>query len=76
MVVKFSDLKSKEIIHILNGDRVGFISDFEIDFETGKVLSVTVPGSYKALGLLGKEPDKIIKWESIKKIGDDLIIIE
>ncbi len=76
MVIKFSDLRSKEIIHILNGDRVGFISDFEIDFESGKVLSITVPGSYKALGLLGKEPDRVIKWESIKKIGDDLIIIE
>ena len=76
MVIKFSDLKSKEVIHILNGDRVGFISDFDIDFETGKVISVTVPGGYKALGLLGKEEDKIIKWESIKKIGDDLIIIE
>ncbi len=76
MVIKFSDIKSKEVIHILNGDRVGFISDFEIDFETGKVISITIPGSYKALGLLGKEDDKIISWESIKKIGDDLIIIE
>ena len=76
MIVKYSELRSKEIIHINNGDRVGFISDIDIDFESGKVISISVPGPYKALGLLGKEPDTIIKWENIKKIGYDLIIID
>lgn len=76
MIVKFSELRSKEVIHINNGDRVGFISDVDIDFGTGKVISISVPGPYKALGLLGKEPDTIIKWENIKKIGDDLVIID
>ena len=76
LIVKFSELRSKEVIHINNGDRVGFISDVDIDFETGKVISISVPGPYKALGLLGKEPDTIIKWENIKKIGDDLVIID
>ena len=76
MIIKFTELRSKEVIHINNGDRVGFISDIDIDFETGKVISISVPGPYKALGLLGKEPDTIIKWENIKKIGDDLVIID
>ena len=76
MVIKFSELRSKEVIHINNGDRIGFVSDIEIDFETGKVISISVPGAYKALGILGKEPDVIIKWENIKKIGDDLVIID
>ena len=76
MIVKFSELRSKEIIHINNGVRVGFISDIDIDFETGKVISISVPGPYKSLGLLGIEPDTIIKWENIKKIGDDLVIID
>ena len=76
MVIKFSDLRAKEVIHIVDGERVGFISDGEIDSETGKVTAICVPGAYKAMGLLGKEPDRTIRWECIKKIGDDLVIID
>lgn len=76
MKYKFSELKTKEIIHIADGERVGFISDIEVDGESGKVVSVSVSGAYKAFGLLGKEPDKIIPWEHIKKIGEDLVIID
>lgn len=76
MVLKFSDLKAKEVIHIVDGERVGFISDIEIDSETGNVTAICVPGGYKAMGLLGKEPDRAIRWECIKKIGDDLVIID
>lgn len=76
MNIKFTDLRSKEVIHIKNGDRLGFISEADIDFETGKIISVSIPGSFKALGLLGREPDIVIKWENIKKIGEDLIMID
>lgn len=75
MSFKFSDLRAKEVIKINDGERMGFVSDIEIDLETGKIIAINVPGSYKMLGILGKEPDKAIKWENIKKIGDDLIMV-
>ncbi|MBR5219248.1 MAG: YlmC/YmxH family sporulation protein [Clostridia bacterium] len=71
----FSDLKTKEVIHVGDGERLGFVSDVEIDAVTGRVLSISVPGAYRILGIWGKEPDQRIPWENIKKIGDDLIII-
>lgn len=76
MTYLFSDLRSKEVIHIGDGERLGFVSDIEIDTVTGRVVSISVPGAYKAMGFLGKEPDRRIPWENIKKIGDDLVIIE
>lgn len=76
MTYKFSELKSKEVIHIENGERLGFVYDIEIDFDTGKIISLSVPGAYKAMGLLGREDDRVIKWEDIRKIGDDLIMIK
>ena len=75
MTYKFSELHAKEVIHIADGERLGFVSDIEIDAPSGKIVSISVPGAYKAFGFLGKEPDKIIKWENIIKIGDDLIMI-
>ena len=52
------------------------MSDVEIDLDTGKLIAVIVPGAYRLMGLLGKEDDFVITWENIKKIGDDVIIID
>lgn len=76
MIINFSELRSKEVINIGDGERLGFVSDIALDTATGKISSVSVPGAYKLLGMIGREDDKIIPWEEIKKIGDDLIIIE
>ena len=76
MTYTFNDLRTKEVIHVGDGERLGFVSDIEFDAVTGRVISISVPGAYKAFGLLGKEPDRVIPWENIKKIGDDLVIVE
>jgi len=70
------DLKSKEVIDIHTGERLGFVHDVEIDVITGRLVSLVVPGAYKFMGLFGRENDTVIKWENIKKIGDDIILIE
>ena len=64
------------MINVSDGARLGFVSDVEIDLDSGKILSLIVPGMYKFMGLFGKEEDVIIEWEKIKKIGDDVIIID
>jgi YlmC/YmxH family sporulation protein len=71
-----NELRNKEVINIKTGARLGFPSDIEIDLESGNLVSIIVPGNYKIMGLFGKEADMVIKWENIKTIGDDLIIIE
>ena len=76
MNFKFSELHTKEVIHLADGERLGVVSDMEIDFDTGKVISISVPGGYKMFGMFGREPERTIPWENIKKIGDDLIIID
>ncbi len=76
MTYKFSEFRAKEVIHSGNGERLGFVSDLEIDSVTGRVTSISVPGGYRFFGIFGKEPDRVIPWEHIKKIGDDLIMVE
>lgn len=76
MNCSISELKTKEVINISDGARLGFISDVEVNLEEGKITAITVPGAYRLMGFLGKDDDVIIKWENIKKIGDDIIIIE
>ncbi len=76
MNCSISELKTKEVINISDGARLGFISDVEVNLEDGRITAITVPGAYRLMGFLGKDDDVIIKWENIKKIGDDIIIIE
>ena len=71
-----NELRTKEVIHIGDGERLGFVSDVEVDAVSGRVLSIRVPGGYRLFGFFGREPERVIPWENIKKIGDDLIMVE
>lgn len=71
-----NELKAKEIINVRSGARLGCLADIELDLETGRLVSIVVPGAYRLMGFLGREDDMVIKWEDIKKIGDDVIIID
>lgn len=70
------DFRHKEVINISDGKRLGFIEDVEIDTDSGKITSVIIPISGKVLGVFGKETEYIISWESIKKIGHDIVLVD
>ena len=76
MKCSINDLKAKEVINISDGARLGFVSDVEIDLSDGRLVSIMVEGPYRLMGLFGKTADIVIKWENIKKIGNDIIVIE
>lgn len=71
-----ADLKQKEVINMSDGKRLGFVSDVEIDLDTGRIDSIIVPSGGRFLGLLGKDNEFIIPWERIKKIGEDIILVD
>lgn len=76
-MVKISDLRSREIINVVDGRRLGLIKDIDIDLEEGRITSIILPGiSGKFLGFLGKEEEIIVPWEKIMKIGADVILVE
>jgi YlmC/YmxH family sporulation protein len=71
-----SDMKQKEVINVSDGKRLGFVSDIEIDLETGKIDAIILPGNTRIFGLLGKDNEFVIPWDRIKKIGEDIILVE
>ncbi|HAE92423.1 YlmC/YmxH family sporulation protein [Tissierella praeacuta] len=77
--MRLSELGQKEIVNLNNGGRLGMIidSDLLIDEETGKIISLLVPEKRLGLRILGLESNDIeIPWNTIRKIGYDMIIIE
>ena len=71
-----SDLRYKEVIDLTTGQRLGYVCDAEIDLEQGKIVSLIVPGQKKLGGLLSGDDDYILPWESISRLGEDIILAE
>lgn len=70
------DLKQKEVINISDGRRLGFVSDVEFDLETGRIDAIVIPSGGRLLGFIGRDNEFIIPWEKIKKIGEDIILVD
>ena len=72
MDLTFNTLRSKEIINIYDGKRLGRITDVSFDNRSGRVLGFVVPGIKK---VFKKAEDLFIPLELVKKIGDDVILV-
>lgn len=76
MQCRIADLRLKEVINVSDGARYGFVNDVLVDTLTGKLVAIVVPGPYRIWGLFCKNEDMVIPWESIKRIGEDIILVE
>ncbi|GAA4715656.1 YlmC/YmxH family sporulation protein [Brevibacillus fulvus] len=74
-MVKISDFQTKEVVNILDGRRLGQISDLEIDLRNGRVDAIVVPGPGKFLGFFSSGNDLVIPWRNIVKIGKDVVLV-
>ena len=73
---KVLDLRLREVINIHDGTRYGFVYDAIMDLKTGRIRSIVIPGSARLMGFLGRKDDVVIPWEAIRKIGDDIILVD
>jgi len=73
---RVSDLRNKDIINAIDGKKLGYIKDIEMDLHEGKIRALILPGNRSFLGLFGKNDDIIVDWTQIQKIGVDVILVE
>ena len=74
--MRIAQLKYKEVISIADGSRFGYIGDLELDLQSGQVRALVVPGRRRLFGLLGREEDLYIPWGSVRRFGEDIILVE
>ena len=51
MTNRFQELRDKEVIHVCEGTRLGYVNDLVIDICCGRVTALIVPGPCRFLGL-------------------------
>lgn len=72
----FCELRKKEVVNLDDGKRLGRFVDVVFDLQCGKVLGFLIPGANKVFGIFKGGDDIFIPYQSILKIGDDVILVE
>ena len=75
MILSFSALRCREVINISDGRRLGYVSDLELETESGRIIAVYVPCRDRFFRLFSSA-NYVIPWHCIRKIGEDLILVE
>ena len=70
------DFKQKEVIKITDGKILGFVIDVQADFEKGEIHSIVVAKTGKIFNNVNSKSNITIEWKDIKKIGEDVILVE
>lgn len=75
MKCTLNDIRSKEIINVRTGTKLGYADDIEFDTGDMSVKALVVYGRYRFFGLMGRDDDLVIKCKDIDIIGTDTILI-
>lgn len=76
MDTSISDLRCKEVVSLADGTRFGYVGDMEVDLDSGRVRALVIPGRRRLFGLLGRDADHRIPWASVRRFGEDIILVE
>ncbi|SPU22219.1 YlmC/YmxH family sporulation protein [Niallia circulans] len=77
MGLRLSEIANKEIIDFEKGERLGVLGQTDVLFDehTGEIHAFVVPTS-RWYQFNRKDKEVTVYWQQIKKIGQDMIIIE
>ncbi len=76
MYERFSTLSCKEVINVTDGNRLGYVSDLELDLDCGRIVALLVPKPGRLCGLMASHEVYVIPWACIRRIGGDLILVD
>ena len=72
MDISYNELKSKEIINLADGKKLGHVVDVLFDSINGRVSGIVVPGEKR---MFRRNEEIFIPLEKVRKIGDDVVLI-
>ena len=76
MRLTLSELRTKEVINVQDGKRLGRVMDIEFCTVDSRVTGLVVPADTSFVqSLRGEKCGMVIPWENIQNIGDDVILV-
>ena len=74
--MKLSELQKKDIISIKDGRKVGKIVDVEFDINSGYMIHFVIEKTNFVRNIFSTTDELNIKFTQIKKLGEDVILID
>ena len=75
MNCRIADLRNKQVVCLKNGCVLGFITDVELNTQSGSLEAIVIGGKLRAMGIFGKEEDIVIPWREIDVIGRETVLV-
>lgn len=68
------DLRQKKVIDIDTAEKIGYIKDMDIDFENGRINSVSIPrnGFFR---FFGEKKNITVPWGNVVAIGSEFVLV-
>ena len=73
---RVQELLRREVIDLSCGEKMGYASDVELDTDSGRIAALILPEKGRGMNLFGKPNEIRIPWRDIRRISDDLIMVE
>lgn len=74
--MKLSELQRKDIVDIKTGKKIGKIVDVEFDQTNGYMIKFIIEKEHFIKNLFLSSEELTIKFTQIKKMGEDVILID
>ena len=70
------ELCERDVVNVTTGQNLGKVDDISFEPETASITGVILYGRLKLFGLLGREEDRYIRWDRVRRFGEDIILVE
>ena len=65
----------REVINIINAERLGFVSDVEINEKTGNIAAIIVPKKGQIFARFFGKGELVIPWKNVEVMGKEVILV-
>jgi len=76
METSFTELRSKIVVNLVDGRKLGHIIDIVFEQNSAKILGIIVPSCRNMWSIFRSREDIFIPYHCICKIGMDTILVE
>ena len=76
METTFLELRCKEVVNVIDGRRLGHVTDVVFSLSTCCVQGIVVPGDKNGWNVFKKGSELFIPFKQVLKIGEDMILVE
>ena len=70
------ELRRKDVIGVVDGKRIGRVTDIVFDEETGQVMTLVIGVRRPWFGLFESEEKQVVSYDMVRTLGRDVILID